>query len=130
MASRGAPFRAYELDGWQILVGRGARENDHLTFGVAEPRDLWLHAAGHAGSHVLIRNPDGLDEVPRGVIEAAARLAAHHSKARDARGKVEVHLCRAADVRKPRGAQPGTVELRRWSAVRVYARDPFPDRDG
>jgi predicted ribosome quality control (RQC) complex YloA/Tae2 family protein len=130
MASRGAPFRTYELDGWQILVGRGARENDHLTFGVAGPRDLWLHAAGHAGSHVLVRNPEAVEDVPREVVEAAARLAAHHSKARAARGKVEVHLCRAADVRKPRGAHPGTVELKRWSIVRVYARDPFPGDPG
>jgi predicted ribosome quality control (RQC) complex YloA/Tae2 family protein len=118
------------MDGWEILVGRAARDNDHLTFRVAAPHDLWLHASGYAGSHVVIRNPETRDDVPRPVIEAAAQLAAHHSKARGARGKVEVHLCRAADVRKPRGVPAGTVQLKRWSGVKVYPRDPFPGDEG
>jgi predicted ribosome quality control (RQC) complex YloA/Tae2 family protein len=67
--------------------------------------------------------PEDIDAVPRNVIERAAQLAAWHSKAREARGKVEVHLCRVADVRKPRGAHPGQVEIRRWEAVRVYPRE-------
>lgn len=127
MASKGAGWRTYERDGWEILVGKGARDNDHLSFRVAEPQDWWLHASGYAGSHVLIRNPDRRDDVPREVVEVAAQLAAYHSKARDARGKVEVHLCRAADVRKPRGVPAGTVQLKRWSGVKVYPRNPFPD---
>jgi predicted ribosome quality control (RQC) complex YloA/Tae2 family protein len=130
VASKGAGWRTFEVEGWEVLVGKAARDNDQLTFRVAAPQDFWLHASGHAGSHVVIRNPDGLDAAPRGVVEAAAQLAAWHSKARGAKGKVEVHLCRAADVRKPRGVPAGTVQLRRWSAVKVYARDPFPEGDG
>jgi predicted ribosome quality control (RQC) complex YloA/Tae2 family protein len=123
VASSGSAWRRFEIGGFEVLVGKGARENDELTFGVAEPRDLWLHAAGHAGSHVVIRNPDALPELPREVVEQAARLAAWHSKARNARGKVEVHVCRAADIRKPRGVPPGTVQLKQWRAVRVYPGD-------
>jgi predicted ribosome quality control (RQC) complex YloA/Tae2 family protein len=111
-----------EVDGFEILVGRGARENDELTFGTASPRDLWLHASGYAGSHVIIRVPEGVDDVPRPVVERAAQLAAWHSKAQNARGKIEVHVCRVADVRKPRGAPAGQVQIRRWDAVKVYAR--------
>lgn len=113
-------WHTLDVEGYEVLVGRSARDNDELTFRVARPRDLWLHAAGHAGSHVVIRVTDDGADVPRSVIEKAAALAAFHSKARNARGKVEVHLCRAADIRKPRGAKPGSVELRRWDAVRVY----------
>jgi predicted ribosome quality control (RQC) complex YloA/Tae2 family protein len=109
-----------EFGGFEILVGKGAEDNDRLTFGVAEPRDFWLHVAGPAGSHVVVRNPFGLDELPRPVAERAAQLAAWHSKARGARGKVEVHLCRVADVRKPKGFAPGEVLLKRWDAVKVY----------
>lgn len=127
MASKGAGWRTYERDGWEILVGKGARDNDHLSFRVAEPQDWWLHASGYAGSHVVVRNPDRRDDLPREVAETAAQLAAYHSKARDARGKVEVHLCRASDIRKPRGVPAGTVQLKRWSAVKVYPRNPFPD---
>lgn len=115
--------RVVQFEGWEILVGRGARENDALTFGEASPRDLWLHAAGHAGSHVVIRAQEDEREVPRTVLERAARLAAFHSRARNARGKVQVHLCRVADVRKPSGAPPGQVEIRRYETLRVYPAD-------
>ena len=126
VGSKGRGYRTFEIDGFEVLVGKGSADNDRLTFGVAAPRDLWLHVAGPAGSHVVVRNPDELDEIPRPVVERAARLAAWHSKARGSRGKVEVHVCRVADVRKPRGFAPGKVLLERWDAVRVYARDPGP----
>ncbi len=116
--------RVYERDGFTILVGKGARDNDHLTTRIADPDDIWLHAAGCAGSHVVIRNPERLPEVPRRVVECAAQLAAWHSKTRKAGGKVEVHLCRGADVRKPSGWAVGKVQLRRYDVIRVYSRDP------
>jgi predicted ribosome quality control (RQC) complex YloA/Tae2 family protein len=127
MASKGSGWRRFERDGFEILVGKGARENDRLTFREAAPNDLWLHASGYAGSHVVVRNPERLSQLPREVVECAAQLAAYHSKAREARGKIDVHLCRAADVRKPRGFPPGRVELRRLESVKVYPRNPFPD---
>ena len=110
------------VDGFEVLVGKGDADNDALTFGVAEPHDFWLHVSGPPGSHVVVRNPDRLEELPRAVLERAAELAAWHSKARGAKGKVEVHLCRVADVSKPRGFEPGKVLLRKWLAVRVYPR--------
>lgn len=122
MASKGKPYREVELDGWTVLVGKRAADNDELTFRIAEPRDFWLHVADYSGSHVVIRNPDDVDAPPREVLERAAQLAAFYSKAQTARGKIEVHLCRAADVRKPRGAPAGLVELRRWDSLRVYPR--------
>ncbi len=123
MASRGKPWREYEVHGFEVLVGKGARENDTLSIREAAPHDLWLHAAGYAGSHVVVRNPERLARLPREVVEGAAALAAWHSKAREARGKVEVHVCRASDVSKPRGFPPGRVLLRSWERVRVYPRD-------
>lgn len=124
MASKGRPYRTVDVEGWDVLVGRGARENDRLTLEIADPDDLWLHVAGYTGSHVVVRNPDELPtgEVPREVVQRAAELAAWHSKARGARGKVEVHLCRAGDVKKPRGWPAGQVQLRRWEALKVYAK--------
>jgi predicted ribosome quality control (RQC) complex YloA/Tae2 family protein len=82
-----------------------------------------MHVAGGiAGSHVVVRNPDKLDALPRAVLERAAELAAWHSKARGAGGKVEVHVCRAGEVSKRRGAPAGEVMLARWSRLRVYPR--------
>lgn len=117
-----ADYLTFETDGYEILVGQSARDNDRLTFDVADPQDLWLHVSGMPGSHVVVRNP-GSGEVPRPVVKRAAELAAFHSKARAAGGKVNVHVCRACDVRKPRGAKSGTVQLRRFDEVKVYVPD-------
>lgn len=114
-----------ERDGFEIVVGRSARENDRLSTREARPDDLWLHAAGYAGSHVVIRAVGGpTGEVPRDVVELAAQLAIHHSKARDAGGKVPVHVCRARHVSKRRGAPAGQVTIRDHDTLKVYARGP------
>jgi len=124
VASKGKPYRAVDVEGFEVLVGRGDEENDVLTFEVAERRDFWLHVGGGAaGSHVVVRNPDGLRELPARVLEAAAALAAWHSKARHA-ARVEVHVCRVADVSKPRGAAAGEVSLRRFKKLRVQPAGP------
>jgi predicted ribosome quality control (RQC) complex YloA/Tae2 family protein len=123
LGSKGRGYRVFVIEGFDVLVGKGDAGNDALTFGVADPRDFWLHVAGPAGSHVVVRNPDELAELPRSVLEAAASLAAWHSKARGSRGKVEIHFCRVSDVSKRRGFAPGEVQLRRWGSVKVYARE-------
>ena len=120
MGSKGKGHRTETFLGFEILIGKGDADNDALTFGIAEPRDFWLHVSGPPGSHVVVRNPEGLDALPRPVLVRAAELAAFHSKARRAKGKVEVHVCRVADVSKPRGFDPGQVLLRRFDAVKVY----------
>lgn len=128
MGSKGKPYRTVMVEGFEVLVGRGEDDNDHLTFDVAKPRDLWLHVAGGTpGSHVVVRNPDDV-EVPRAVVEQAAAIAAWYSKARGA-PKVEVHVCRASDVSKPRGAAAGLVELARWKSVKVKPAQPGGVKD-
>ena len=122
VSSKGKGYRTVACEGFEILVGKADADNDRLTFGIAEPRDFWMHVSGPAGSHVVVRNPFDLEELPRGVLVRAAELAAWHSKGRAARGKVEVHVCRVADVRKPRGFAAGQVLLKRWDAVKVYPR--------
>lgn len=91
--------------GHRIWVGRGARDNDALTFGLARGNDLWLHARGHVGSHVVvpgIENPDGE------TLLDAATLAAHFS---GARGELRVDVVATArkHVRRVRDGAPGAV---------------------
>jgi NFACT protein RNA binding domain len=119
---KGRAFRTVTVEGFEVVIGKGDADNDQLTFKVAAPADFWLHVAGVPGSHVVIRNPDKLGEIPREVLERAAQLAAFHSKAREG-GKVEVHWCRVADVSKPRGFAPGKVMLRSYKALRVYPKE-------
>ena len=95
--------------GWDILIGKSAASNDYITLRLARPDDLWLHAEGMPGSHVLIRNPERAD-IPSDVLMKAAALAAYYSKGRGA-GKVPVTYTRAKFVKKPKGANAGTVTL-------------------
>lgn len=97
-------------DGMSVLVGRSAADNDVLTFKLAAPRDFWLHVAGESGSHVVVRNPEDLDTLPRDTLRFAAALAAGYSKAKNA-SKVTVHVAQRRDVRKGRGLTPGQVIL-------------------
>ncbi|HZP42563.1 MAG TPA: NFACT RNA binding domain-containing protein [Candidatus Binatia bacterium] len=103
-------------DGLVVLVGRSAEDNDTLTLELAAPDDFWLHVAGASGSHVVVRNPGGLDRLPRDTLRFAAALAVRHSKARGA-PSASVHVARRRDVGKRRGQPPGEVELARWTAV-------------
>lgn len=105
-------------DGMVVLVGRTAEDNDVLSLKLGAPRDFWMHVAGESGSHVVIRNPDGLDRPPRDTVRFAAGLAAGYSKARHG-GQVAVHLSTCADVSKPRGLPAGKVQLRRFSTVKA-----------
>ncbi|MBK7584109.1 MAG: DUF814 domain-containing protein [Myxococcales bacterium] len=126
MSSKGRPYRTLEIDGFEVLIGRGEHENDELTFRVAEPHDLWLHVGGGTpGSHVVIRNPERV-EVPREVLLRAAAFAAWFSKARS-RSRVEVHVCRVADVSKPRGAPAGMVQIAREKRLKVAPEKPESD---
>ena len=123
MSSKGRPFRSFVVSGFEILVGKADTDNDYLTFRVAEPHDLWLHVAGGTpGSHVVVRNPER-GQIPEEVTARAAALAAWYSKARNA-ARVEVHVCRASDVKKQRGAPAGQVQIARYKSIRV-APAPF-----
>jgi predicted ribosome quality control (RQC) complex YloA/Tae2 family protein len=105
-------------DGMIVLVGRTARDNDVLSLKLAAPKDFWFHVASESGSHVVVRNPDNLDALPRETKRFAAGLAAGYSKARRG-GKVAVHMARVGDVTKSKGLAPGKVHLRRFASVQA-----------
>ena len=94
-------------DGSRVLVGRSPAENADLTFRVANPGDLWFHARGTPGAHVVLQRDDRRTPSQRDV-EFAASLAAAHSKAR-ASGKVPVDYTQRKHVRKRPDAPPGLV---------------------
>lgn len=113
-----ASLYVYELEeGWTIYAGKTDADNERLSIKLAHPKDWWFHVRGMPGSHVLLRGPDG-EEASREQIEAAASVAAYHSKAR-AGGTVPVSACRAQFVSKPRGAPRGTVNIRKERVIKV-----------
>ena len=105
-------------DGLTILVGRTAADNDILSLKLCAPRDFWLHIASGPGSHVVVRNPENLDRLPRATQQHAAALAARYSKAKKG-GQTAVHLTRCSEVQKPRGFPPGKVTLGRYKTLQA-----------
>jgi hypothetical protein len=103
------PFRRYLIDGkYQVWVGRSNQENDELTHRASHARDIWLHAQGVPGSHVIVRTAGKPENLPRTILEKAAALAALNSKARHS-SLVPVIYTERRYVRKPRKSPPGTA---------------------
>jgi len=112
-------YRTYHISGgWDVLVGKTNRDNDVLTHRVARPGDLWFHARQVAGSHVVLRIPDGDRRPDRQAILEAAAIAAFHSKAGRS-SKVSVSYTEKRHVRKPRGAKAGLAVISKEKSVMV-----------
>jgi predicted ribosome quality control (RQC) complex YloA/Tae2 family protein len=107
--------------GARILVGRGAAHNDALTFHVARPHDLWLHAKGSPGAHVVVPLDKG-QSCPGDLLVEAAHLAAHFSDARSEK-VVEVQYTPRRYLRKPRGSAPGLVVVDREKVIVLRRED-------
>lgn len=104
-------------DGFEILVGKKAKDNDFLTFRVAKSLDTWMHAADYPGSHVVIRNPNRV-EIPQRTLLEAARLAAFYSQGKS-QTKAAVHYTLKKFVNKPKGTPPGLVSLASFKTLLV-----------
>ncbi len=111
--------REWVIDGFRILVGRSAQENDALLRR-AHRDDLWLHARDVPGAHVLIRTEG--KPVPEEVLRKAGELAAWFSRARG-EPKVLVSYTEVRYVKKPRGAPPGAVTLLRENVMVVSGKE-------
>ena len=114
-AARAGPRRFTAPDGAVILVGRSARENERVTFHHAGPEDLWFHARGTPGAHVILkagRHPSDA------AINEAARMAAFYSAGRDA-GEVAVDYVARKHVRRQQGGPPGAVVYEGERTLRV-----------
>ncbi len=105
-------YRTYtSADGISILVGKTAKDNDHLTFKVGKPDDLWLHARGTPGSHVIVKLEKG-KTIPHDTLKDAATLSLWFSDLRKS-GKGEVIYTLRKFVKKAKGQKPGAVHVTR-----------------
>ena len=115
---RRGPFRRFmSSDGLQIFVGRNAKENDALTFGLAKSDDLWLHARGTPGSHVVVRLGKGIDPPPETLLDAAM-LTLLYSDLKTS-GKGDVIYTRRKWVKKAKGQAPGAVTVTQEKSLYV-----------
>ncbi|MEO6457334.1 MAG: NFACT family protein [Chloroflexia bacterium] len=112
------PLRLRTRYGAHMLVGRTASQNDIATFRIASPDDLWLHARGVPGAHVILRTEGGVSNAD---IEEAASIAAAYSKARN-ESQVDVLCTEKRYVRKVPNSPPGFVTFKNERVIRVAPR--------
>src|SRR5699024_3493482 len=99
-----------------------ANTKDQLT-SLDHKDDIWLHARGVGGSHVVIRMGNQKDYPPKQVILQSAGYAAYYSKAKGMK-TAPVMYTKRKYVRKPKGAQPGAVIVEREEVVMVPPVNP------
>ncbi|KPJ59409.1 MAG: hypothetical protein AMJ46_11315 [Latescibacteria bacterium DG_63] len=111
-------------DGYAVIVGRNSKQNDYITYRLAAPDDLWFHASGVPGSHVILRRK-GKSDPSRKAIEEAAAVAAHFSKGRTS-SAVPVVYTRRKYVHKPKGSRPGVATYSREKFIMAKPVKPKP----
>lgn len=96
----------FNIDNFDVYVGKNNKENDWLTFTFANKNDIWLHTKDIQGSHVILKNSG--QNVSDDTLVKCAKLAVEHSKAKLS-SNVPVDYCKVQYVKKPNGAKPGMV---------------------
>ncbi len=96
------------IDDFLILQGKSADANDYITMELAAENDIWLHAKGVPGSHVVIKVSDKLPQIE--TVKKAAQIAADNSKAQSGQEVVVVY-CKKKFVHKREGMNAGQVEV-------------------
>lgn len=101
-------IKKIEMDGFIIYIGKDAKSNDYLTFNIANDEDIWMHAKGYPGSHVVIKVRNNIPM--ENVIKNAALMAKKNSKASKI-DNVDIVYCQRKFVKKKKGMNDGQVEV-------------------
>lgn len=116
------PFHTLEVQGYPVWIGKNAKSNDKLVQ-QAHKEDVWMHARGVAGSHLVIRMGNEKEMPPKKVLLEAASYAAFNSKARGS-DLVPVIITKTKYVRKPKGSPPGAVVVDKEEVEMVTPKKP------
>ena len=117
-------FKRYLIEGkYQVFVGKDSQNNDLLTVKFAKQNDYWFHARSVPGSHVVLRNDNTKENMPKSILKKAAALAAYHSKAKTA-GISPVSFCQKKYVVKKKGMEAGKVALLKEDVLLVRPEIP------
>ncbi|PMQ01288.1 MAG: hypothetical protein CBR30_06425 [Dictyoglomus sp. NZ13-RE01] len=104
---RSQPYKFLLPGGYEVYVGKNNKQNDYITFNIASPEDLWFHARGIPGAHVILKTKSK-EEVPQEIIEYTAEIAGYFSKGRNS-SYVAIDYTKRKYVQKPKDAKPGFV---------------------
>lgn len=97
-----------DIDGFTVYMGKDAKSNDYMTFNMSNPNDIWMHAKGVPGSHLLIIVNDKIPTET--VIKQVALLAKNNSKGKLVDNQ-EVLYCKKRFVRKDSDMNDGQVSV-------------------
>lgn len=100
--------------GYRLTFGKNNSQNEILTFAYAKKSDLWFHAQGYHGAHLIIEAASA----PEDVLRYAANLAAWFSQGRYS-SSVPVDYCQVKDVKKIKGAKSGFVRIQHQKTIYI-----------
>ena len=112
---------ALDIDGYNVFVGRNNKQNDYLTFKVANKEDLWFHTENIHGSHVILKLNKS-KEITDDIISRVASIAAYYSKGRNS-SKVNVQYTEVKNIKKPKNAKPGFVVFNHYKTIMVEPKE-------
>lgn len=101
-------FKKVTFEDFTIIVGKDAKSNDYVTFTMGDDNDIWMHAKGVPGSHIIIKVNKLIPS--ESVLEYAASLAKKNSKAKND-DSVDVVYCKRRFVKKKKGMNDGQVKV-------------------
>lgn len=101
------PGLDYFVDGWYILVGRDANENDELLRHHVRGSDMWLHTRDYSGGYVFIKARAG-KTVPLEILLYAGNLAVYYSKARK-NASADLYYTQVKHLRRAKNGPKGLV---------------------
>ena len=101
------PGLDYNINGWQLYVGRDANENDDLLRHYVRGDDMWLHVRDFPGGYVFIKAQKG-KTVPLDILLDAGNLAVYYSKARN-NTKVDLYYTHVKYLRRAKNGPKGLV---------------------
>jgi predicted ribosome quality control (RQC) complex YloA/Tae2 family protein len=116
------PFKRFEIEGFELIIGKSAKSNDELLRRYTWKDDLWLHAKDVSGSHTILKSKAG-QSFPSPTIERAAEMAAYYSKNKNETLAAVIYTpCKY--VRKVKGSAPGAVMVDREKVIMVQPKGP------
>lgn len=101
------PGLDFEIDGWYILVGRDATENDELLRHHVKGQDMWFHVRDYSGGYVFVKNRPG-KTIPLEIMLYAGNLAVYYSKARK-NGSADLYYTQVKHLRRAKNGPKGLV---------------------
>ena len=105
--SDGKPGVRVTVSGWDMIIGRTAKENDHILRRETRGSDIWMHTRDFAGAYVIIKAKKG-KTVPLPVLLDAASLAIHYSKAKK-NGRADLYYTEVKYLRRAKDGKTGLV---------------------